>query len=56
MDGRIFNLYQADLFIKAGAIVKGISRSETRTIYVQFEVNDKFNELLDKWNKRLPLQ
>jgi hypothetical protein len=55
LDGKIFNLYQADLFVKAGATVKGIGKSETKTIFILFEVNEKFIELIDKWNKRLPL-
>lgn len=60
MDGKIFNLYQADKFMDAGALAIGIKKESKenghKVIYVEFKTNDKFYELIDKWNNRLPLK
>jgi len=60
MDGKIFNLYQADKFMEANANAIGIKKEAKenghKVIYVEFETDDKFYELMDKWNKRLSLK
>lgn len=49
MNGKIFNLYQANLFIKKGCEIEcvGISKG---AYYVQFKTNELFYTLLKQWN------
>jgi hypothetical protein len=51
MDGKIFNLYQANLFIKKGCEVEcvGISKG---SYYVQFKANELFHTILKQWNMK----
>lgn len=49
MNGQIFNLYQANKFIKNGAIIDSVGLSRGKT-YVQFIVDELFKELIERWN------
>ncbi|MGF7057216.1 hypothetical protein [Brassicibacter mesophilus] len=49
MNGLIFNLYQANKFIKMGATVESIGLSRGKT-YAKFKVDNVFNELMERWN------
>jgi hypothetical protein len=50
MNGKIFNLYQANLFIKKGCEVENVGISKG-AYYVSFKINDNFKKLIDLWNK-----
>ncbi|WP_158511944.1 hypothetical protein [Clostridium arbusti] len=52
MKKRFFNLYQANIFINKGASVTGCGIDKYKA-YIEFKVNDLFNELQDKWDKYL---
>lgn len=51
MNGQIFNIYQANIFIQKGATVKGCALSKGK-VYIEFETNEMFYELLRKWNSK----
>jgi hypothetical protein len=48
---KIFNLYQANIFINLGAAVTGCGISRYKA-YIEFKVNDLYNELQQKWDNR----
>lgn len=50
MNGKIFNLYQANKFIKLGATVEGCGISRGKA-YIEFKTDNLFYELIEKWNK-----
>lgn len=50
----IFNMFQADKFVQAGALVERIIKINGCQC-IKFKSDDKFLELLHKWNNRLPL-
>ena len=49
---KIFNIKQADVFIKNNATVTGIGTGDRFKIYIEFEENQIFKDLLKKWLKR----
>ncbi len=48
----IFNITQANLFIKHGCRVMGVGLGRKNKIYVLFLVNDTFNSMMEKWNSK----
>lgn len=53
---KIFNISQADLFKKSGCNVVGFGLGRKKKVYVEFEVNDLFLEMLKRWeNKEFPM-
>ena len=48
---QIFNLKQANLFMQNGAKAIGTGKSR-RTIYVEFERDEVFEELIGKWHRK----
>lgn len=49
---KIFNIRQADVFVKNKANVIGIGLGNKNKTYIEFEENQIFKELLEKWLKR----
>lgn len=49
---KIFNIKQADLFIKKGCEVVGCGLGNKNKTYIEFNQNDKLKEMLEKWNSR----
>ncbi|AJA49551.1 hypothetical protein CPAST_c34900 [Clostridium pasteurianum DSM 525 = ATCC 6013] len=52
MKKKFFNLYQANIFIEKGAICTGCGIEKYKA-FVEFEMNDLFNELQYKWDKHI---
>ena len=48
---QIFNLKQADLFLKHGATAVGTGKCR-RTIYIEFLRDEVFEELIGKWHRK----
>lgn len=48
----IFNITQANLFIEYGCQVVGVGCGKYGKIYLLFAVDETFNQLMDKWNRR----
>ena len=48
----IFNISQADLFIKQGCIPVGCGLGRKNKVYVEFKVNALFLEMMDKWKNK----
>ena len=46
---KIFNIKQADIFIKNGATVIGCGLGERFKIYIEFEKNLIFKNLMTRW-------
>lgn len=49
---RVFNIVQADIFIKNKATVIGTGLGDRYKIYIEFEDNQIFKTLLEKWLKK----
>lgn len=49
---KIFNITQANLFIKNGATVISCGLGNKNKTYIEFEENQIFKDLLEKWLKR----
>lgn len=49
---KIFNLKQADLFIKNKATSVGCGIGDRYKVYIEFEEDEIFKDLLKKWLKR----
>jgi len=49
---KIFNIKQADIFVKNNAIVIGCGLGNKNKTYLEFEENKIFRELLEKWLRR----
>jgi len=49
---KIFNIEQADVFIKHGAIPISCGLGNKCKTYIEFEENQIFKELLKKWLNR----
>lgn len=48
----IFNIYQANLFAQNGCTVVGCGLGRKNKVYIEFEVNDLFLELINKWKNK----
>ena len=48
----IFNISQSDLFIKHGCTPVGCGLGRKNKVYVEFEVNDLFLEMMIKWKNK----
>ena len=48
----IFNIKQANLFLEQGCQVVGVGCGKRGKIYLLFVVDDTFNRLMEKWNRR----
>ena len=48
-------MYQADKFVQVGAVVERILKINGCQC-IKFKVDDRFIELVHKWNNRLPLE
>jgi hypothetical protein len=46
---KIFNLKQADIFIKNKATIIGCGLGNKFKTYIEFEENQIFNELMKRW-------
>lgn len=46
---KIFNIKQADIFIKHKATVIGCGLGNKYKTYIEFEENEIFKQLLNKW-------
>jgi hypothetical protein len=46
---KIFNLKQADIFIRKGAKVIGTGTGNRYKVYIEFEENTMFEELMKRW-------
>ena len=46
---KIFNIKQANLFLKNGATAIGCGLGNKNKTYIEFKDNDVFKKLLDKW-------
>jgi len=49
---KIFNIKQADIFVKNGANIIGCGTGNRFKVYVEFEENQIFKDLLKKWLNR----
>ena len=49
---KIFNIKQADIFIKNGATVIGCGLGNRDKIYIEFEENNIFKSLLERWHNK----
>lgn len=49
---KIFNIKQADIFIKNGATPIGCGLGNKYKTYIEFEENDIFKKLLERWHNR----
>jgi hypothetical protein len=49
---KIFNITQANIFIKNKATVIGCGLGNKNKTYIEFEENQIFKDLLEKWLKR----
>ena len=49
---KIFNIKQADIFIKNGATVIGCGLGNKYKTYIEFKEDDIFEDLLKKWHNR----
>lgn len=49
---KIFNIKQADVFIKLGAIPIGCGLGNKYKTYIEFKEDDKFKELLKRWHNK----
>lgn len=49
---KIFNIKQANIFIKNGATTIGTGYGDRFKIYIEFEENQIFKDLLKKWLKK----
>lgn len=48
---KIFNLFQANIFIQKGCVIKNVGISKGK-FFVAFQLNNCLNELLKKWQNR----
>ena len=48
---KIFNIFQADWMYKRGANIVGFGLSKDKKVYVLFNSDDKFNEIMKEWCK-----
>ena len=46
---KIFNIKQANIFIKNGAKVIGCGLGDKYKTYVEFEINQIFKDLMSRW-------
>ncbi len=46
---KIFNIKQANIFIKLGATPIGCGLGNKNKTYIEFKEDDKFKELLNRW-------
>ncbi len=46
---KIFNIKQADIFIKNGAMAIGCGLGNKHKTYIEFEENEIFKELMKRW-------
>lgn len=46
---KIFNIKQADIFIKCGAIPLGCGLGNKYKTYIEFEENQIFKDLMTRW-------
>ena len=49
---KIFNIKQADIFIKNGAKPIGCGLGNRDKIYIEFEENNIFESLLERWHNK----
>ena len=49
---KIFNIKQAEIFIKKGATPIGYGIGNKYKTYIEFEDNDIFKDLLKKWHNK----
>ena len=49
---KIFNIKQADIFIKNGAMPIGCGLGNKYKTYIEFKEDDVFKDLLRKWHNR----
>ena len=54
-NGEVFNMFQADKFVQFGAKVDRILKINGSQC-IKFKVDDRFLQLMNKWNNRLPLE
>ena len=50
---KIFNMAQANLFIENGCRVVGVGFGRQNKVYLLFAVDETFESMMDKWNKRI---
>ena len=48
----IFNISQADLFVKKGCKVVGFGLVRRNNVFVEFEVDTLFLEIMKKWKNK----
>lgn len=49
----IFNVSQANLFIENGCRVVGVGFGRRNKVYLLFAVDEVFEAMMDKWEKRI---
>lgn len=53
---KLFNIYQANKFIKGGCKPIGCALGDKQKAYIEFLVDENFINCMKKWRSRLPLE
>ena len=49
---KIFNIKQADIFLKHGCIAIGAGLGNKYKTYIEIQEDDKFKEMMERWNNK----